>query len=333
MRVLISGASGLLGTALTARSAKREATRRSRWCGARRRRRGAVGSRTSRSIRRSWRDAMRWCIWRERTLPGAGPKSSSRKFWRAGRGHEHVWRRRLQRVFGEPGSQRDCVGASGSAIYGNRGDELLTEDSVSGHGISGGCLPAVGGRDRSGERSGCAGGVNLRIGVVLARDGGALKPMLLPFRLGTGRKDRQRAAVVELDRAGRCDRRDGVRAAERHPAGAGECRWDRRPCAMRISCRRWARLLHRPTIFPLPEFVIRTVIGEMGEELLLSSARILPAKLNQAGYKFKHAELHDALRAALGRRRVVLAFRPRRHESHHDSRQPEPNDDNSPPPP
>ncbi len=59
------------------------------------------------------------------------------------------------------------------------------------------------------------------------------------------------------------------------------------------------KALHRPTIFPLPEFVIRGVMGEMGEELLLTSARAVPAKLQAAGYKFRHADLDDALRAAL----------------------------------
>jgi hypothetical protein len=59
------------------------------------------------------------------------------------------------------------------------------------------------------------------------------------------------------------------------------------------------KVLHRPTIFPLPEFVIRTVMGEMGQELLLTSARAMPEKLQGAGYEFRHADLDGALRAAL----------------------------------
>ena len=59
------------------------------------------------------------------------------------------------------------------------------------------------------------------------------------------------------------------------------------------------KTLHRPTIFPLPEFVIRSLMGEMGEELLLTSARATPQKLQAAGYQFRHADLDEALRAAL----------------------------------
>ncbi len=59
------------------------------------------------------------------------------------------------------------------------------------------------------------------------------------------------------------------------------------------------KALHRPTIFPLPEFVVKTVLGEMGEELLLTSARAVPEKLQAAGYKFLYNDLQDALRAAL----------------------------------
>jgi hypothetical protein len=61
-----------------------------------------------------------------------------------------------------------------------------------------------------------------------------------------------------------------------------------------------AKELHRPAIFPLPEFAVRGLLGEMGQELLLTSARVLPAKLNAAGYRFRYTELADALHAVLG---------------------------------
>ena len=57
--------------------------------------------------------------------------------------------------------------------------------------------------------------------------------------------------------------------------------------------------LHRPTIFPLPAWVVRTMLGEMGQELLLNSIRVEPAKLRTAGYRFAHSELRDALHAAI----------------------------------
>jgi NAD dependent epimerase/dehydratase family enzyme len=73
------------------------------------------------------------------------------------------------------------------------------------------------------------------------------------------------------------------------------------PAAVRSAefVRALGKVLHRPTIFPLPEFVIRTVMGEMGQELLLTSAHAVPEKLQAAGYRFRHADLEGALRAAL----------------------------------
>ena len=57
--------------------------------------------------------------------------------------------------------------------------------------------------------------------------------------------------------------------------------------------------LHRPTIFPLPAWIVRTLLGDMGEELLLTSIRAEPAKLKAAGYSFVHSELRDAIHAAV----------------------------------
>jgi NAD dependent epimerase/dehydratase family enzyme len=59
------------------------------------------------------------------------------------------------------------------------------------------------------------------------------------------------------------------------------------------------KTLHRPTIFPLPEFVVKGILGEMGDELLLGSARAVPEKLQAAGYRFLYNDLDDAMRAAL----------------------------------
>ena len=61
-----------------------------------------------------------------------------------------------------------------------------------------------------------------------------------------------------------------------------------------------AGVLHRPAIFPLPEFVVKTLFGEMGESLLLASARVQPTKLESAGYRFRHSDLAEALDNILG---------------------------------
>ena len=148
MRVLISGASGLLGNGADARVAKRQVTRRLRWCGARR----ATGevqwdpTATARSGE-ARRTAMRSCIWPERTLPAAGPKSSSRKFWRAGAIGTQTLATAAAESFRRTGQPRVFVSASGVGYYGNRGDEVLTEESSAGHGISRRSLQAVGSGD------------------------------------------------------------------------------------------------------------------------------------------------------------------------------------------
>jgi hypothetical protein len=58
-------------------------------------------------------------------------------------------------------------------------------------------------------------------------------------------------------------------------------------------------VLHRPTIFPLPAFAVRAMLGEMGQSLLLDSARVVPEKLQAANYGFVHSEVHEALAAVL----------------------------------
>ncbi len=190
------------------------------------------------------------------------------------------------------------VAASGVSYYGDRGEEPLTEDSPSGNGFlaevvrqwEAATAPAY----DAGVRVVC-----LRIGVVLGRGGGALHPMLLPFRLGLGGRigsGQQYWSWIALD--------DVIGAmiftlendTLRGPVNAVGTA----PVRNAEFVRALGRELHRPAIFPLPAFAVRTVLGEMGEELLLTSARVLPAKLIAAGYRFRHTDLRGALHAALG---------------------------------
>ena len=140
--------------------------------------------------------------------------------------------------------------------------------------------------------------MNLRIGVVLARDGGALKPMLLPFRLGLGGRvgsGKQFWSWISFDDV------IGVALFVLHndslrgPVNTV----GREPARDEDFVRALGEKLHRPTIFPLPAWVIRTFLGEMGEEFLLTSIRAEPAKLKAAGYRFAHPELRHAIREAL----------------------------------
>ncbi len=195
------------------------------------------------------------------------------------------------------GQPRTFLCASGAGYYGNRGDEVLTEESPAGQGFlaevcrqwEAATIPA----SEAGVRV-----VNLRTGVVLARDGGALKPMLPPFKLGLGGRvgsGQQYWSWVSLD--------DEIGAmmfllqndSLRGPVNAvGPA-----PARNAEFVRALGKVLHRPTIFPLPEWLVKTLLGEMGEELLLTSARVLPGKLQAAGYRFAHADLPEALRATL----------------------------------
>ncbi len=140
--------------------------------------------------------------------------------------------------------------------------------------------------------------MNLRIGVVLARDGGALKPLLLPFRLGLGGRigsGKQFWSWISFDDV------IGVALFALHNESLQGPVNTVGPDPVRNQefVRALGRELHRPTIFPLPAGVVRTLLGEMGQELLLNSIRVEPAKLRATGYSFAHSELKDALHAAI----------------------------------
>ena len=195
------------------------------------------------------------------------------------------------------GQPRVFVSASAIGYYGDRGDELLTEESPAGVGyladVSQEWEAAANPARDAGLRV-----VNLRIGVVLAREGGALPSMLLPFRLGLGGRvgsGQQYWSWVALDDVvgvilfalHNDTLRGAVNVVSPEPARNEEF------------VRALGEVLHRPTILPLPAFVVRTLMGEMGEAALLASAQVEPAKLKAAGYEFRRPRLQDALRAAL----------------------------------
>ncbi len=296
MRVLISGASGLLGTALT-RALHSE------------------GHQTLALVRRSPReDEVQWdprlpldpaklegC---DAVVHLAGKNIAGRwteKFKQEVLESRAVGTRTLATAaaesFQRTGQPRAFVSASGVGYYGNRGDEVLTEGSAAGEGfLAEVCKQWEAATDPA--RDAGVRVVNLRIGVVLARDGGALKPMLPPFRLGLGGRvgsGRQWWSWVALD-----DVIGAMLLALQNDSLQGPVNVVA-PSPVRNAefVKALGKELHRPTIFPLPEFVIRGVMGEMGEELLLTSARAGPRKLQAAGYKFRHANLDSALHAAL----------------------------------
>lgn len=196
-------------------------------------------------------------------------------------------------------ANRPSVFVSGSAIgyYGDRGEELLREESPSGNGfLSDVCvawesatIPAA----KSGIRT-----VQIRTGVVLSAKGGALAKMLTPFRLGVGGNmgnGHQWWSWIALqDLVGailHALKTDTVRGPVNGVAP--------NPVTNAEFTKVLGAVLSRPTLFPMPAFAARLAFGEMADELLLASQRVEPAQLKSTGYAFQQPELKPALESIL----------------------------------
>lgn len=206
--------------------------------------------------------------------------------------------------------------ASAIGYYGNRGDEILTEDSSSGSGflaeVSRGWESVTAPAVDAGIRT-----VNLRTGIVLSRDGGALKQMLLPFRLGLGGKvgsGRQWWSWIHIDDFVMAvqhivnQRREGNQILERRASSpdllSGPVNMTApHPVTSAEFTKTLAKTLHRPALLPLPAFAARLALGEFAEESLLASARVEPKKLLESGFKFRYSELAAALSELLKSRK------------------------------
>jgi len=189
------------------------------------------------------------------------------------------------------------VNASAIGFYGDRGDEILDETSEPGEGfLPETCLAwesATAAAETAGVRV-----VRLRIGVVLSAEGGALAKMAPIFRAGLGGKTGsglQWMSWISLDdlvgailfSLSCVDLSGPINAVSPRPETNAEF------------TRVLARVLRRPAIAAVPGIVVSTIFGEMGRELLLSSTRVLPRRLEQAGFEFGHTTLEAALRATL----------------------------------
>ncbi len=192
------------------------------------------------------------------------------------------------------------VSASAIGYYGDRGDEPLDESSAPGRGfLSEVCVAweaATAAARSAGVRV-----VSLRLGLVLAREGGALPRLALPFRFGCGGRlgdGRQFVSWIALAdvlgailHALRTDTLRGpVNAVAPSPVTNAEL------------ARTLGRSLRRPALLPVPAFALRALAGEMADALLLSSACVYPRALEASGYDFVHPDLERALRVALERR-------------------------------
>jgi uncharacterized protein (TIGR01777 family) len=192
---------------------------------------------------------------------------------------------------------RVLVNASAIGYYGDRGDELLDEDSAPGSGFLAETCVAWEAATAPARQAGLR-VVSLRIGVVLSAAGGALGRMLIPFRLGLGGRvgdGRQFMSWVALEDLVGIIRHGVFDDTLAGPVNAVAPR----PVRNAEFTAALGRALRRPTPLPLPAWAVRLLLGEMGEALLLAGTRVVPTGLERAGFTFRHADLGSALASIL----------------------------------
>lgn len=192
---------------------------------------------------------------------------------------------------------RVFVSASAIGYYDDRGDELLTEESEPGDSFlsqvcreweAASVIPS-----QKGVRV-----VNMRFGVILTPEGGALQKMLLPFKMGVG------GVVGSGEQYWSWIALDDVVGAIHHAVQTESLKGAvnvvaPNPVTNREFTKTLGKVVNRPTLFPLPKFVAQIALGEMADELLLASARVDCSKLQNSGYEFKYPDLEKALRHEL----------------------------------
>jgi uncharacterized protein len=185
--------------------------------------------------------------------------------------------------------------ASAIGYYGDRGDETLSEESPPGTGF----LAEVCREWEAATEPAARAGIrvaNLRFGIVLSRDDGALKQMLLPFRLGIGGRigsgkqwwswihiEDAAAAVLHVMEAGAGHVRGAVNITSPNPVTNAEF------------TKALAHALKRPAVFAVPAFAARVAFGEFANGGLLASARVAPKRLTESGFEFRYPNINEAL--------------------------------------
>jgi uncharacterized protein len=299
MRILITGASGLIGTALAgrlaadgheilhaSRSAPKDA-RHVRWD-------AETGFAGDDLARLEGLDAV---VHLAGESIGGGLRWSEEKK-RAIRDSRVEGTRRLvadlARLTSKPGA---FVASSAIGFYGNRGDELLDEMSGAGDTFLAETCKAWETESRRAEDVGIRTAL-IRTGIVLSKNGGALATMLTPFKMGVGGvigSGKQWMSWIALDDIVRIyeqaiindDMRGAYNATAPNPVTNAEF-----TSAL-------GKELYRPTILPLPEFAVNLIFGEMGDALLLDSTRVVPKRLSDGKFEFLYPDLPAALRHAL----------------------------------
>ncbi|MEM7582957.1 MAG: TIGR01777 family oxidoreductase [Acidobacteriota bacterium] len=296
MNVLISGASGLVGRALTA-SLRSD------------------GHQVRRLVRRQpvASDAAFWDpaagVLAEDALDGidgvvhlAGENIAGGRWTRAFKQRVLDSRVAGTRLISEAVASCDVpptlISASAIGFYGDRGAQRVDEDAPSGEGFLAEVCRQWEAATQPAEDAG-ARVVKLRIGVVLSTEGGALQRMLTPFKFGLGGvvgNGRQVVSWIHL-----IDLVAAIEVALEDPELSGPVNAVApEPVTQRELARTLGRVLGRPTLAPLPAIAVRMIFGEMGQELLLASTRVAPKRLEATAFPFRFETLEPALRHELG---------------------------------
>jgi uncharacterized protein (TIGR01777 family) len=198
-------------------------------------------------------------------------------------------------------SKRPSVFVTASAIgfYGNRGDETLDETAAPGRDYLADVCAAWEAAARPAADAGVR-VVHVRTGIVLDGAGGALAKLKWPFLLGAGGRlgdGRQIMSWISIEDIVNVFAEAVCNETLNGPVnGVGP-----QPASNDEFTRTLSRVLHRPALFPAPRAAMRLLLGEMADALLFSSQRVVPARLQKTGFRFRHPTLESALRAALGR--------------------------------
>jgi uncharacterized protein (TIGR01777 family) len=187
------------------------------------------------------------------------------------------------------------VSASAVGYYGPHGDDIVTEENAAGDDfLASVCIKWEDEAQRASSDHTRV--VRIRTGLVLEKDGGALPPMLLPFKLGVGGaigSGRQYWPWIHRD-----DWVSLVGAAIQSANLAGALNATApEPVTNAEFARALSAALHRPALLPAPAFAMRLLLGEMADSLILSGQRAVPERAERAGFTFKYRRLDEALRA------------------------------------
>ncbi len=189
------------------------------------------------------------------------------------------------------------IASSAIGFYGERGDEEVTESSAAGDNFLAGVCKEWEAESRRAEDAGIR-TVLLRTGIVLSKDGGALGTMLTPFKLGVGGvvgSGKQWMSWISMEDEiaiiNYAIDNENIRGAVNAVAP--------NPVTNEEFTKTLGEVLYRPTFIPLPEFAVSMIFGEMGDALLLASTKVMPKRLEDAGFEFKFPNLKVAVENAV----------------------------------